>query len=148
MFRPIWPSSGVEVCNEETAVTFIVLLLLVWFLRRARDLCLLCRAPSCRRSVTSSQLSDWWMMNWKGFGWKQLWPNRGNICWRDSQKPRKTSVKTVGFAVEIRIERLPNTILPLSETMLIVCLISVMTKGSYSLLQDILELIKVTTRTH
>jgi hypothetical protein len=27
------------------------------------------------------------MMNWKGFGRKQLWPNQGTICLEEMRKP-------------------------------------------------------------
>jgi hypothetical protein len=56
-----------------------------------------------------------WWTNWKGFGRKRPWPNRGSIlefAWRDWGKPWK-SVKKAGDPAEIRTERLPNTRLEL-----------------------------------
>jgi hypothetical protein len=51
------------------------------------------------------------MMNWKGFGRKQLWPNQGIIlqfAWRNWGKPRKPSVRIADVPAKIRTEQILN----------------------------------------
>jgi hypothetical protein len=52
------------------------------------------------------------MMNWKGFGRKRPWPNRGTtpeFSWTNWGKPRRTLVRIACIPAEIRTLLFPNT---------------------------------------
>jgi hypothetical protein len=52
------------------------------------------------------------MMNWKGFGRKWSWRNRGNIlefACRDWGKPQETAVRIADALAKIQTEHLLNT---------------------------------------
>jgi hypothetical protein len=60
------------------------------------------------RLYSAEWYAHWWT-NWKGFGRKQLWPNRGTIsstALRGWGKPRKLPVSIAGVPFEIRTEHL------------------------------------------
>jgi hypothetical protein len=53
-----------------------------------------------------------WMMNWKGYGRKRLWPNfryHTSTCLEGLSKTTKTSVRIACIGTEIWTRHLPNT---------------------------------------
>jgi len=55
------------------------------------------------------------MINWKGFGRKQPWPNQGTVpafTWRDYEEPQNPSVMIAGGPSKMLIQNTPNTYMP------------------------------------
>jgi hypothetical protein len=59
-----------------------------------------------------------WVINWKGFRRKRLWPHGGTLppfAWQDWENPQNISVRTASVPAENQTEALPNTNLELTK---------------------------------